>query len=365
MRKWSIVSGVVGIVLIAGALVVAYAVAPAVVKLPGDTNITRTYAGTASSLLNPVAIASGNVSQAILHNVPIVATHHTQVLDTTSSDAKIADTKTLSAAGQQLSSSTFNYSVDRKNMGRGGSFSDVTKQTGLTFNFPIHTQKQNYVGWLSDTGQSTTLRYAGTTTRGGKHVDVFTTASQPQPLTDPNQLKTLPTSLPKAALPGLAQANGVPASALAAAQSLLAQLPANIPLAYTYQVTGAYYVSPTSGVVVDVNQHEVRSVGIAGVSGLPTFPVADITFTSTPQSLAAAAKDATNKGNDINLVESTIPWALGIAGGVLFALGCILYYMSRRREPTVVSPTQIDLTDTRIPEPRSNVVDHPADTEQT
>src|SRR4051812_36399659 len=99
MRKWSIVSGVVGIVLITGALVCAYAVAPAVVKLPGDTNISRTFAGTASSLLNPAAIASGNTSQAILHNVPIIATHKTDVLDTTSSSAKIADTKTLSAAG--------------------------------------------------------------------------------------------------------------------------------------------------------------------------------------------------------------------------------------------------------------------------
>src|SRR5436190_1193077 len=151
MRKWSIISGVVGIVLVVAALIVAYAVAPAVVKLPSDTNVTRTFAGTASTLLNPSAVATGNASQAILHNVPII------------------------------------------------------------------TEKHNYLGWLSDTGQSTTLRYAGTANRGGEHVDVFTTTSTPQPLTDPNQLRTLPTALPKSLIPTLAAANGIPASALQAA----------------------------------------------------------------------------------------------------------------------------------------------------
>jgi hypothetical protein len=365
MRKWSIVSGVVGIVLIVGALITAYVVAPAVVKLPGNTNISRTYAGTAASLLNPAAIASGNVNQALLHNVPIVATHKTDVLDTTSSNAKIADTKTLSAAGQQLSSSTFNYAVNRKNMGRGSGFSDVTKQTGITFNFPIHTQKHNYAGWVSDTGQSTTLRYAGTSTRGGQHVYVFTTATQAAPITDPNQLRTLPPALPKSVIPALAAANGISASTLQAAAPLLAGLPANVPLAYTYQVTGAYYVSPTSGVVVDINQHEVRSVGVAGASALPTFPIADLTFTSTPASLQAAAKDASDKGGSINLIESTLPWTLGIAGGVLVLVAIALYFMAGRREPAVVgAPTEIDVTDKKIPEPRRSAADEPADTEQ-
>src|SRR5947208_97283 len=129
MRKWSIVSGVVGIVLIAGALVVAYALAPALVKLPGETNVTRTYSGTAAA-----------------------------------------------------------------------------------------------------------RRYAGRAARGGKHVDLFHSGTLPARVTDPRQLRTLPTSLPKSVIPTLATANGIPASALSAVQPFLPQLPANLPLAYTSQL---------------------------------------------------------------------------------------------------------------------------------
>jgi hypothetical protein len=149
---------------------------------------------------------------------------------------------------------------------------------------------------------------------------------------------------------------------LASAAPLLATLPANVPLAYTYQVNATYYVAPASGVVVDLTQHEVRSAGISGAQGLPTFPVADITFTSTPASLQAAAKDARDKGNQISLVESTLPWSLGLAGGFLLLAGLGMYVVGRRPRTVVMPDVPTGRT---IPTPRETVADKPATTERS
>ncbi len=368
MRKSPIIAAAVGVLLIVGAGIANWPVAGHIVKLPDDTNVTRTYAGTATTLFNPTALASGNTSQAVLHNVPIVATHQTQVVRSTLSNSLISDTHSLSAAGQQLTTSTYNYVVDRKDMGRGHGFAGAaTPQNGLTFNFPIHTKKHDYTGWVSDIGKSTNLHYTGTAKRGGVNVYVFTTTVVASPITDTQQLRTLPQSLPKAAIPALAAANGISPTLLAQAQGLLAQLPASVPLAYTYAMNATYYVAPGSGVVVDIVQHEVRSVGLAGASALPTFPVADFTFTSTPASLKAAAKDANDKGRSIYVAETIVPWSI-LGGGVLCILLAIGLALMGGRRPAkssiVLPPNEVDLTDRKVPEQRETATDAPAKTER-
>jgi hypothetical protein len=360
MRKLAIAASAVGVVLVIAAVVVRYAVAPAVIKLPSDTNLTRSYGGTATALLNPAALASGSTTNVLLHNVPIVASHTTKVLKSNSDNALIADTHALTAAGAPVSSSTFQYAVNRKTMERGSGFSGVTQQTGLTFNFPIHTQKHNYTGWVADTGQTTPLTYAGTGKRGGVSVYKFNVNSTPAPLTDPHQLANLPKTLPKAALPTLAAANGISPTLLAGAQALIAALPANIPLAYTYQVKGTLYAAPTSGVVVDLAEHEVRSVTLAGVGGLPALPIVDISFVSTPASLKAAANDANNKDDTIDLLYSWLPWGLGIGGAVLLVIGLVGILVGRRRDNEPLTSTPSGST---IPTPRETPTDKPAPTD--
>ena len=362
MRKASILASVVGIALVVAAVVIRWGVAPAMVKLPGNTDTTRTYSGTAATLLNPTAIATGDATHALAHDVPIVATHHDKVLKSHSGSSLVADTKTLTAAGAQLSSSTYNYAVDRKDMGRGSGFNNVAVQNGITFNFPIHTGKHDYTGWISDTSRTTTLKFSGTATRGGEHVYVFKTTAPAAPITDTQQLSTLPKTLPSAQLPALATANGISPTLLQSATAVLSQLPPNVPLAYTYQLDATYYVAPASGVVVDLVQHDVRSVGISGVSGLPTFPVADFTFTSTPASLKAAASDARDKGNKISLVESTLPLGLGIPGVIIAIAGIVMLNIRRRPEQMTLPP--VETTGRTVPQPRETPTDAPTSAEQ-
>jgi hypothetical protein len=361
MRKALVAAVVVGAVLVAASVVIRFVAAPWLVKLPSDVNETRVFNGTATTLLNAPALASGSTTNVVLHNVPIVATHATKVLDTNSDSALIADTHALTAAGAPVATSTYNYAVDRKDMARGSGFNNVTKQTGITFNFPIDSQKHDYTGWVSDTGTPTTLKYTGTGKRGG--LDVYTYAANvpATPLTDQHQLATLPKALPKAAIPGLAAANGVPPALLASAQPLLDALPAQVPLAYTYQAQATFYVDPQTGVVVDLTQHEVRSAAIAGAQGLPSFPIADLTFTSTPATLNDAVKDANDRGDSITLLESTLPWSFGIAGVILLLVGAIgLPLLNRRRDNETMDGMT---TGSEIPTPRVTPTDAPTKTD--
>src|SRR3954453_18467365 len=220
MRRTLVAAVVAGTLLVAASLAIRFAVAPWLIKLPSDTDNNRAFGGTATTLLNTAALASGSTNNIVLHNVPIVATHHTKVLQSHSHSSLIADTHALTAGGAPVATSTYNYAVDRKDMDRGSGFNDVTEQTGLTFNFPIHSQKHDYTGWVSDTGKPTTLKYTGTGKRGG--LDVYTYAANvpATPLTDQHQLATLPKALPKAAIPGLAAANGISPALLASAQPL-------------------------------------------------------------------------------------------------------------------------------------------------
>src|SRR4051794_36495476 len=353
MRKTLVAAVVAGTLLVAASLVIRFAVAPWLIKLPSDTDNNRAFGGTAATLLNAASLASGSTNNLVLHNVPIVATHHTKVLQSHSQSSLIADTHALTAGGAPVASSTYNYAVDRKDMDRGSGFDDVSLQTGLTFNFPIHSDKHNYTGWVSDTGKPTTLNYVGTGKRGGLDVYIYGANAPAQPLTDVHQLATLPKSLPKTLIPSLAAANGISPTLLASVEPLLAGLPADVPLAYTYQVQATFYVSPASGVVVDLQQHEVRSVTLAGAQGLPGFPIADLTFTSTPATLDAAVKDARDHGDSISLLESTLPWTLGIAGVVLLLVGAIGTMSNRRRHDNEV----VDVTGGGIPNPRVTPTD--------
>jgi hypothetical protein len=332
-RKLSITGIALGLLLALGGGLMRWVVAPAMAVLPGDTDTTRTYSGTAAVLLNPAAIASGG--QVLLTNAPITVVHHTKVLGTSGDNALVSDAKTVRTGGTTVAAVDYRYAVNRTDMGEGAGYSGVVKQTGITFNWPIRTQQKDYTGWVADTGRTTVLHYKGTATRGGVQTYVFTANTQVAPITDPQLLSQLPTSMPKAALVQLAGGLGLPSDQLAGLQQLLPALPDPVKFAYNYQATATYWVAPDSGIVVDATEHQVRTIAlVTGTTAVPVTRVLDLTFTSPPATLAAAAQDARDKGDAVTLAYVTLPIALA-SGGVLFVLlGVVGLFMSRRRPPT-------------------------------
>lgn len=339
MRRISgIVLLLVGILLVAAAGVVRWAVAPAVTVLPSDTNTTRVYTGTAASALNPTLLTGKLSGPAILKNLPATVTHTVKVVDTTAHNALVTDRKAVSVAGQKIADYTDRYAVDRKNMGHGTGFSGVTaNQTGITFNWPIDTKKHNYTGWSSDAQKTVTLHYVGTAKRGGIDTYVFTDSLATSKITNEVELEGLPQSLPKSALASLAPSLGLSAAQLQQMATVLPTLPDPIPLAYTISATGQYWVAPDSGLIVDTNKHEVRTVNVTVAGQLvPIAPVLDLTYSAPASTLAAAVKDAKDKASSMTLIRTTLP---AIAGGVgiLFVIVGAALLVGRRRTPAVPS----------------------------
>lgn len=325
-----------GVLLLVAAAVVRFAVAPAKAVLPSNTDTTRTYTGTAATLFNPAALAGGG--SALLHGVPITVLHRTQALGTKGGSALVSDRKVVSANGKPVASVDYRYAVDRTNLGTGSNFKDVVAQRGITFNWPVRTAKHDYVGWVSDTHATTTLKYTGTANRGGMTTYVFTTATKPAPITDSQVLAALPKGLPKATLVQLATQLGLPQATLGHLQAVLPTLPAVVPFHYTYQVTATYWVAPKSGIVVDLKQHDVRMLVLTiGGQNVPVTPVMDITFSSPASTLASAVSDAKDKAGAIELIYVQLPLGLAI-GGVVLVLAGLAGLLIRRSDETQPGP---------------------------
>jgi hypothetical protein len=197
MRKvLSLIALVLGLFSLAAVLIVRFAVAPAKAVLPSDTDTTRTYTGTAATLLNP-AVLTGGSGPALLTNVPVTVTHRDAVLQTKGGNALVSDIKIVTANGAKVAGVDYKYAVDRTNLGEGTKFAGVVAQKGITFNWPVRTEKHNYIGWVSDTHATTVLKYTGTAKRGGLTTYVFTTMTAPARITDSQVLAALPQALPR------------------------------------------------------------------------------------------------------------------------------------------------------------------------
>lgn len=333
MRKAaSVTITVLGLVVLSGAAVARGAVAPMLSALPAHVDTTRTYSGTAATLLDPAAIAAGAIDKVVRHDVPITVQHRDRVLSASFTSALVADSKTVKANGTTIADITYRYAVDRRSLGLGYGYSGLTSQQGLTFNWPIMTGSHDYPGWVADTQRSAPLRFRGTQQHAGVATDVFTISTEPAVLRDPQVLSALPQAMPKGILTALAPQLG------------LAAVPANLPelvrLAYTYRVDATYWVAPRSGIVVDVTQREVRSVGIANAAGLPTVtaPVMAIAFTSTPATLKAAVTDARNASRSLELINTTLPLVLLLGGLLLLGSGVVL--LKTRKANPAPTPAQ-------------------------
>jgi len=341
MRRISWFIGlVVGVLLIAAAPVVRWGVAPAVTKLPSNTDTIRTYTGTAATVINPSLLTGTLFGPALLHNQPVTVIHHVKVVKATAGNALVTENKKVTLQNHAIADVTHRYAVDRKTIDRGTGFSDVTAQTGVTFNWPIHTKKQNYTGWVSDTQQTTQLVYSGQATRGGVKTYVFKATIPPTRITDPAALKALPGAMSKATLNTMTPSLGLTIDQLKALSTTLSKLPDPVPFGYLFSATSTYYVAPDSGVVVDVQAHEVRTSGfIVAGQVLPVGPVLDFTYAAPKLTLQAAADDAKDKASQMRLIGSTIPLVSLIAGIVLVTVLIGVAAVRRPRRPSPPSTT--------------------------
>ncbi|WP_261557118.1 porin PorA family protein [Frankia tisae] len=323
-RRWSIAWAVVGILLVVAAVVLRFVLVPIATRLPGDTDLTVHYQGTAN-LLDSKALQAGKASSALRSHLPITVDRRVQVLSTAGDTAVVSDALTVHAPGQELPSS-YLYAVDRSTL--KGVTPPAGKKTepatgALTSAFPLHPKSDSsYTYYDPATRTIVPMTYAGHDTRGGRSVNVYR-ISPSGAVRNPDLLASLPPALPKSLVVGLAPL--LPAGVRAAlTPATVAALPDPIPLTYTGTSAIVAYVDRQTGVAIDetISQQVIVNVTVGGRT-VSLLPVVALDFHITPASIADLADKAKSAGLLLILVGLVAPLVLLVLGLALIVLAVL------------------------------------------
>ncbi|HEY7010377.1 MAG TPA: porin PorA family protein [Jatrophihabitantaceae bacterium] len=328
MRKSSVWLISIGLVLQALAAVVAFVIAPALMKLPGDTDLTVKYSGTAD-VLNAAAMAKGDLAHAFVKGAPASLDRRVHVTASHGNTAVVADEQNLHV-GTTTSDTKRNYAVDRSTMRPAAApKGDVVEPAhGLTVSFPIDLKAGNsYRLYDATTQLSTPLTYTGKATVSGREVYRYTTTAT-GPVKDAALTASLPQVLPKALLVKLGAAT-LPAAVQAQLAPVVAQLPDLVPLHYTATTKVVAAVDSATGVVIDQAVTETVTPSISlGAKSLPLPSVLSLDLKATPSTVQAMADKAASAGRMITAITVVVPFTL-VAIGLVFEIVAIV----RRRKP--------------------------------
>ncbi|MFF7249602.1 DUF3068 domain-containing protein [Embleya sp. NPDC008237] len=326
---------VVGLVLIAGAFVLAYVITPNyLVRLPDDTDAKRSYTGSFRTLLDAQEVAKGNLVTAVKRDVPLAVERTVKVEETSGDTALVSDSRTTTAAGNPVEKTDWRYAVDRKTLQPAGHPANwtVVDARGLTVSWPFGAKKKTYTGWRPETGTTTPLTYVRTESKSGVDTYVYEAHLPATRITDSQVLAGLPPAVPQATLASVAQLGPLPPATKQQLAALLPTLGNPVPLSYTLESADTFWIEPETGIVIDTKRSQQRVAGVVAPGNgafLPLLPVSDVVYQQTPGSVKAAADDAEDGHDAIVLVGTILPIVAGVVGALLIAAALLI----RRRRP--------------------------------
>ncbi|CUU59794.1 Protein of unknown function (DUF3068) [Parafrankia irregularis] len=332
VRRSAVIAGTVGILLVAFAVVLKFLIVPLATRLPGDTDLTVGYEGTAT-LLDSEALQAGDVKAALRTDVPITVDRHVVALSTDGDTAVIEDSLAVKAKDLRLPASTYTYAVDRSTL-RGvevpaPAVPGVEPAHGaLTSAFPISPAKDDrYTYYDPVTRTVVPVHYSGTDSRGGRTVNVYRFSAE-GPVRNAALLKELPAGLPRNLVGTLAPL--LPAEAVAAfTPAAVAALPDPVPMTFTASTDIVAYVDEQTGVAIDetIAQQVVAHTSVAD-KDVALLPVLALDFHITQASIEDLADTAASAGLLLTLVGLVAPLLLLVLGLLL-----VVYAVLRRSPP--------------------------------
>jgi hypothetical protein len=348
-RKLATISMIAGAVVVLVGMVLQFAVIPAQAQVPDDVERPRVYEGDVSVMLNAEALATGDLANVFLRDVPITIDRVVETLEVDGSSALVSDVSVLNGPVGPIQASEDVYAIDRKSMEHIDNFTDddrVIDREGLVVGFPIGTEQQDYLGFNGDTLELNTLTYVGTSEVNGLATYEFSAASGPDVITDPVLLESFPAALPQALIQGLLPALGLPDEAVAQFAQLLPTLPDPVPLTYTYSYETAYQVEPDSGMLVDYNKVESRVAVISvGDQVIPVTEVMNLTYELSDASIVDAVGEAEDAQSLLFWVGKVLPYTAIAIGAVLLLFGILMMALGPKGPASSGTSKTIDLTD--------------------
>ncbi len=172
--------------------------------------------------------------------------------------------------------------------------SSVEQRGYIGYVFPIGTQKQTYNVFDPTLNRPVPFTYTGTSSVRG--IQTYTFVENVAPVQVGTQV-----------VPG----------------SLVGMSAATVTLPEFYQIHLIYYVDPETGALINVNEHQTVSLRnpTTGAQALLLF---DADLIATPATVTTVVGLDTTGRNELSLLQTILPLALGIAGGVALIVGILL-----------------------------------------
>ena len=355
--------GAVGGVLAAMAVVWAWVVPSRLVVFPAHLDWTVHAAGTLTLHVLPPALAPPRPVR-----LPLTVDRHIRTLSVTASTAVVEDTSVQRAAVLPALSVRQVYTLDRRRLvnvadGRARQYGRALPTAGragaYSVGVPAGSAPPTWKLWKNETGAPYELRRVGETTQfGGVRLLVYEGRVDSAPVTPGYRAELvaegLPDGSPVAAVPQVRRA-----------VAALRRLPGIVPpstVVWRYALAGdtRALVEPRSGSVVGVTRLEHRvtvtpdpeqlaglvagvrrylgspagraaSAALVRVGSLPPQHVLDLSYTTSPADITAAARAAGDLGAEAELVTFGVPAGAMLAAVLVLAAAAAVQMRATRR----------------------------------
>ncbi|PJF22113.1 MAG: hypothetical protein CUN56_07660 [Phototrophicales bacterium] len=364
---------VLGVLLVAGGLLLMQVIVPAMKVFPADVDTTRTFDVAYLTLLNADTLEFMEFSEGGDHDLRIERNIFVEEVD--GNRTLIRETQTLFNGDTPLRPPIVKYhALDRHTM---EPLDDVPEEwaardgywerEGLVIGWGIGAEERDYIGWNDDTRSTVEMEYQGKQERGGITTLYFTSEREPELISEEHAaVLGLPPSLTIAQLRGLADgmdvssvdlSDGARAKLTPAIINALRNVEADlqaIPLVYYYDYYGEYWVEPTTGVLIDTHKYENRGAAFPPeimdairevlendpnnqdpeaedylppdiMDQLMPITVNRFEYVASEQSVQDAVADATSNRDRLILFGQTIPVVLIVLGVLLAGLAGYFY----------------------------------------
>lgn len=329
-RPWALVAATTGVLLVVAAFIVSFVVAPAIDKLPSDTDRTAVLAGTMQvpEPANPAKLAGRPVE--IERTIKVEEVDGDNALTSVTTRAY---TVPRSAGEKPLSETKIDFGIDRKKYGKadapGGA--DVTdQQNASVFAFPHDPAQDGQFFYDTNLAKSVPLKYEGTENISGRENRIYTT-SNTGPVGDKalaarlyaalgQRFGTDGTSIPAAFLAKM----GVPAAVL---QAFGPSLPVSLEVTSDVKIAA----DKKLGLFTALDQG-VKINAVIGDSARPLtkMPVQVLEVKTTDATVADTSDTIKDAESKLSMIQLWIPLVLGVLGLLVIVAGVFLWRRGNR-----------------------------------
>ena len=304
-RVTGLILVVLGIILIAAAIVLPTYVSGQIVKFPLNESTTATLAGTGVSYFSQTKLTEKT-------GVSVRATYTIQGDAAAGSSSTAVWNQTASVRdvtnNLPVSAQTRRFAFDRHTAvlvnccGANVNGNHAVHQTGIVgYVFPMGTQKQTYQVFDTTLNRAVPFTYSGTADIHGIQTCIFTE-------------NVSPTKVTSVTVPG----------AFFHLQAKTVTLPE------LYQIHLVYWVDPETGALLNVNENEKVTLQNPATGGTVVV-LFDGDLVATPATVTEVVNLDSSGRTELSLLNTIIPIAAGIAGVLALIAGLVLLVRKPRQ----------------------------------